>query len=98
MRFEYRGVICDTFTYVRTIDKPWLLFNNTDDPFQMDNLINKATHADTQKRMEELLSNHLKKINDDFLPRENYYDRFQFKLDNRGKVLNLVENMYDRNG
>jgi len=98
MRFEYRGVISNTFTYVRTIDQPWLLFNNIDDPFQMNNLINKSIYTDTQKRMEKLLSYHLTKIGDEFLPREKYYERFQIKLDNRGKVLNLVENMYDRNG
>ena len=38
-RFEYRGVITDRYTYVRTIDQPFALFDNREDPYQMTNLI-----------------------------------------------------------
>ncbi|MEK9671863.1 MAG: sulfatase [Rhodospirillaceae bacterium] len=98
MRFEYRGVITARYTYVRTIDRPFLLFDNLDDPYQMNNLVDDGKMAATRDHLESLMQGHLKKIGDAFLPRDDYYARFGIKLDHRGKVVNLVENMYDRSG
>lgn len=98
MRFEYRGVITDRYTYVRTIDKPWLLYDNKSDPYQMANLIDLPEHAETQRHLNELMRGHMAAIGDEFLTREEYYARYGIELDHRGKVAALVENMYDRAG
>lgn len=98
MRLEYRGVITDQYTYVRTIDQPWLLYDNRIDPYQMTNLIESPDHAGTREHLEGLMQAHMAKIGDGFLPREEYYARFGIELDQRGKVAALVENMYDRAG
>jgi arylsulfatase A-like enzyme len=98
MRFEYRGVITDRYTYVRTIDGPWMLYDNQEDPYQLVNLIDDAEHADTRDRLDGLMRAHMASIDDEFLTREEYYERLGIEFDDRGKVVDLVENMYDRNG
>ncbi len=98
MRFEYRGVITDRYTYVRTIDGPWMLYDNREDPYQLTNLIDDAAHAETRDRLDGLMRAHMASINDEFLTREEYYERLGIEFDNRGKVVDLVENMYDRSG
>ena len=98
MRLEYRGIITTRYTYVHTIDQPWLLFDNIDDPYQINNLIDDPTQAETRARLDGLMREHMAAINDEMLPRHHYYERFGIDLDNRGKIVNLVENMYDRVG
>ena len=41
---------------------------------------------------------HMARIGDELMPREFYYERFGITFDHRGKVVDLVENMYDRAG
>jgi len=98
MRFEYRGVITDRYTYVRTIDGPWMLYDNREDPYQLANLIDDADHAGTREHLDGLMRAHMASINDEFLTREEYYERLGIEFDNRGKVVDLIENMYDRSG
>lgn len=98
MRLEYRGVVTDRFTYVRAIDRPWLLYDNWNDPYQMTNLVEDTGCAATRDDLEILMQKHMDRIGDEFRPREYYYDRFGIEFDNRGKVVDLVENMYDRAG
>ena len=38
------------------------------------------------------------RIGDEFHPRHVYYKRFGIKFDHPGKVVDLVENIYDRSG
>lgn len=97
-RLEYRGVITDRYSYVRTIDNPWLLYDNDQDPYQMSNLIDSPKHAVTRAHLDALMTGHMERIADKFLPRESYYEEFDIEFDHRGKVVGLVENMYDRAG
>jgi arylsulfatase A-like enzyme len=97
-RLEYRGVITDRYTYVRTIDEPWLLYDNDQDPYQLSNLIGQPEYAELQARLDAQMLAHMQQIGDEFLPREAYYEKFDIEFDHRGKVIGLVENMYDRAG
>ena len=97
-RMEYRGVISDRYTYVRTIDGPWLLYDNLIDPYQINNLIDNNEYETLRVRLDGMMREHMAKINDEILPKEEYYKRFNLKLDHRGKLANLVENMYNRAG
>ena len=65
---EYRGVRTTRYTYCRDLNGPWLLYDNETDPFQLDNLVNKAAHADLQKQLDKRLHALLKKTGDEFLP------------------------------
>ena len=53
MRLEYRGVITENYTYVHTIDKPWLLFDNNNDPYQMRNLIEDSAYSELRNNLYE---------------------------------------------
>ena len=97
-RMEYRGVISDRYTYVHTIDGPWLLYDNLVDPYQINNLIDNNECETLRVRLDGMMREHMAKINDEILPKEEYYKKFNLKLDQRGKLANLVENMYDRAG
>ncbi len=98
MRLEYRGVVSDRYTYVRTIDMPWLLYDNKADPYQMKNLIDDPNLDDVRKDLEAQMQAHMDRIGDRFLDREAYYKEYDIVHDHRGKVAALVENMYDRSG
>ena len=97
-RLEYRGVITDRYTYVRTIDEPWLLYDNVEDPYQLQNLIYDETHKTTREHLEALMQAHMQSTGDEMMPREYYYERFNITFDHRGKVIDLVENIYARRG
>lgn len=98
MRMEYRGVRTARYTYVRTIDRPWLLYDNQDDPYQLANRIDDEAMKGVRDELEAMMRAHMTRIGDEFLPKEAYYERFKFDLDHRGKLRALVENPYDRSG
>ena len=41
---------------------------------------------------------HMTTIGDELLPRDFYYESFGITFDHRGKVTDLVENIYNRDG
>lgn len=98
MRMEYRGVRTSRYTYVRTIDKPWLLYDNRNDPYQMANLIDDPGYRGLARELEEDMSAHMARIDDRFLSKEEYYRIYGLDVDHRGKVQGIVENQYDRLG
>jgi arylsulfatase A-like enzyme len=98
MRMEYRGVRTSRYTYVRTIDTPWLLYDNHNDPYQMTNLIDDPGYSGVARELEEEMSAHMARIDDRFLPKEEYYRIYGLEVDHRGKVQGIVENLYDRLG
>lgn len=98
MRMEYRGVRTSRYTYARTIDRPWLLYDNAEDPYQLRNLVDEPSHKALAREMESEMQALMSRIGDEFLPKEAYYERFGVELDHRGKVKGIVENPYDRLG
>ena len=97
-RMEYRGVRTARHTYVRTIDGPWLLYDNEADPYQRDNLIDDPAHAATRVELEATMRALMARTGDEFLPKETYYERFGLKVDERGKLQGIIDNPYDRGG
>jgi arylsulfatase A-like enzyme len=83
---EYRGVRTRQYTYVRDLNGPWLLYDNQNDPHQLDNLCNKPEHAALQTQMETLLSDQLKRRKDQFLPGGNYIRQWAYEVDDSGTV------------
>lgn len=78
--FEFRGVRTKNFTYIKDLKGPLYLFDNVNDPYQMNNLVNKASFDSIQHEMEKRLSNALRVANDDFLPEYRYLDKFGIYL------------------
>jgi arylsulfatase A-like enzyme len=83
---EYRGVRTRRYTYVRDLDGPWLLYDNHRDPYQLNNLCNKAQYSELQKKLEGLLSQKLKQTNDEFLPGSAYIKKWNYIVDSSGTV------------
>jgi len=98
MQLQYRGVRTDRYTYVRTMEGPWLLYDNLVDPYQMNNLINKPDMKGIREELEAMLVAHMSKTGDEILPNEAYYEKFNLNIDGRGKIAEIVENPYDRQG
>ena len=83
---EYRGIRTRRYTYVRDLKGPWLLYDNKQDPYQLNNLCNKSEHSELQKKMESILSQKLKQTNDDFLPGAEYIKKWGYVVDSSGTV------------
>lgn len=83
---EYRGVRTRRYTYVRTLDGPWLLYDNETDPYQMNNLAGKPEHAALQAELEAKLAARLRETNDQFLPGGQYIAKWGYKTGANGTV------------
>ena len=76
----HRSLRTERYTYVRNLEGPWLLFDDLQDPWQMNNLIGKATHATLQRELDAELQDHLRKIGDDFRPPQSYIEEWGYDL------------------
>ena len=83
---EYRGIRTARYTYCRTLDGPWLLFDNDVDPFQQNNLVDKAEMVELQAALDALLQRELDAIGDEFLDGMTYIKKWGYPLDNSGTV------------
>ena len=61
----WRGVRTKRYTYARMNGKPWVLFDVQEDPYELNNLVDKREHAALQARMETLLAAEMKAADDD---------------------------------
>jgi len=83
---EYRGLRTKRYTYVRDLKGPWLLYDNQQDPYQLNNLCNKSEFSELQKRLEGILSEKLKETNDEFLSGAEYIKKWGYVVDESGTV------------
>lgn len=65
---EYRGVRTTRYTYCRDLNGPWLLYDNDNDPFQLENLVDQSEYSTVQKNLDDRLNALLEKTRDEFLP------------------------------
>jgi len=73
---EYRGVRTPRYTYARDLQGPWLLYDNYQDRFQLNNLINEPDYAPIQSVLDNELEKKLAATNDEFLPGDVYMERW----------------------
>jgi arylsulfatase A-like enzyme len=83
---EYRGIYTDRYAYVKKLDGPWLLFDHDKDPLQMNNLVNKPEYEELQQQMEARLQQELKRIGDEFKPRDYYIEKWGYELTQGGYI------------
>lgn len=83
---EYRGVRTRTHTYARTLDGPWLLYDNVADPYQLQNLVNQPAVASLQAELDQELNDKLAEIGDEFLHGNEYLARWRYAVDEHGTV------------
>ena len=83
---EYRGIRTERYTYVRSLQGPWLMYDNNVDPCQMNNLIGKPEHAELQKTLDVRLMKMLKNRNDSFERGEVYIGQHGYEVTACGTV------------
>ena len=83
---EYRGVRTTRYTYVRSLDGPWLLYDNKEDPYQQKNLMGHAAYAVIQADLESRLNLELKRHHDAFRPGKDYLSKWGYQTDATGTV------------
>jgi arylsulfatase A-like enzyme len=83
---EYRAIRTERYTYVRKLTGPWLLYDNQQDPYQQNNLVNKPEHKALQARLEKMLSQKLKETKDTFLPADDYMKIYNYTYDNQDSL------------
>ena len=83
---EYRGIRTRNHTYARDLNGPWLLYDNEADPYQLENLVNRASVSSIQAALEAQLQRKLSDRGDEFLPGQTYIERWNYRLDRTGTV------------
>ncbi|MDA0708849.1 MAG: sulfatase [bacterium] len=83
---EYRGLRTDRYTYVRSLDGPWLLYDNETDPYQLHNLIDDPAHAGLRHDMDAWLQHRLDAMGDEFRHGLDYIAQWGYTVNERGTV------------
>jgi arylsulfatase A-like enzyme len=83
---EYRGIRTEKYTYVRDLKSPWLLYDNQEDPYQMNNLCNNKEYRTLQFELENILQKMLIQRGDTFEKGEAYIKKWGYLTDETGTV------------
>lgn len=83
---EYRGLRTERYTYVRTLEGPWLLYDNKTDPYQLENLCGQDSHAKLQSALDRELTCKLNELGDEFLPGDALIRKWGYTVDKTGTV------------
>lgn len=83
---EYRGVRTKQYTYACDLEGPWVLFDNSNDPYQLNNLISCEDHESVRKDLHATMENLLDKTGDSFEPGMNYINRWNYVVDDRETI------------
>lgn len=78
---EFRGVRTPRYTYIRSLDGPWLLYDNETDPYQLANLCNVPGHEKVQRRLDALLVRKVDESGDSLMPSRHYIDKWGYTVD-----------------
>jgi arylsulfatase A-like enzyme len=79
---EYRGIRTARYTYAVSPEGPIMFFDDLEDPFQLNNLVNQPDYEDLRQDLDLQLRKELSEIGDeDFKPRIFYIDRWGFELE-----------------
>jgi len=83
---EYRAIRTSRYTYVRRLDGPWLLFDDQNDPNQMDNLVARPDCEQLCNELDQRLQSRLKAIGDDFCEGAWYIAQWGYEIGPHGSV------------
>ena len=83
---EFRGIRTKRYTYVRDLNGPWLLYDNQNDPYQQNNLVNSPQTESLQKNLDNKLTEKLKEHGDQFKHGTEYIKKWGYKVNDRGTM------------
>ncbi|MGI8424467.1 MAG: hypothetical protein ACR2NO_10220, partial [Chloroflexota bacterium] len=71
----WRGVRTPRYTYARSVDGPWVLYDNQNDPYQLHNLVDAADSRPLMAELEAALQVWLRRLDDDVVPAADLFAR-----------------------
>jgi len=77
---EYRGLRSDRYTYVRSLDGPWMFYDNATDPYQLNNLVGLPDVAALQADLDTRLAAQLAAIGDPFREGDWYINQWGYTV------------------
>lgn len=80
---EWRGVVTRTHTYARFRERPWLLYDDSTDPYQFHNLIGDPASARVRTNLEAELGRWIERMNDGFESTPDLAARLGIETDER---------------
>ena len=83
---EFRGLRTPRYTYCEDLHGPWLLFDNQEDPCQLNNLINQPGHRVLQAELSENLRQCLRHYGDEFKPGMDYVRDWGYQVNESGTI------------
>lgn len=83
---EFRGIRTANYTYVRSLDGPWLLYDNRADPYQLNNLTGNPDYTALQRKLDNQLQMQLKNIGDEFMTTEAYLQKWDYHVKTTGEI------------
>lgn len=83
---EYRGLRTKRYTYVKSLEGPWLLYDNINDPYQLNNIVNDSRYSQLQNELDTWLTQKLRSMSDEFLTGIAYVQKWGYELDETGTV------------
>lgn len=83
---EYRGLHDRRYTYVRTLEGPWLLYDNRADPWQQHNRAADPAFAPIVAQLDARLPERLRAVGDDFAPGPEIVRRQRYVLAANGDI------------
>lgn len=82
----YRAVRTSRYTYTRKYNGERLLFDNVNDPLELNNLIDDADYTSVVDELEVKLQGHLNEIGDDFRAPESYIEEYGYELGAKNEI------------
>ncbi len=79
-----RGIRDERYLYVEDHNGPWLLYDNQEDPYQLNNLI--ASNHPEEERLAAVLKTELTRLGDGFKPGMEYVNEWAYEVDERGTI------------
>lgn len=83
---EFRGIITKRYTYAKDLSGDWLLFDDLEDPYQLNNLVENPKFDSVKKELDVLLADELNRVDDEFLTGPAYVEKWGHKVDETGTV------------
>lgn len=81
---EWRGVITQRHTYARFRDRAWLLYDDIEDLYQLNNLVDNCENQHLQTEMDHELNRWLEKLGDPFESSEDVIRQYRMQVDRSG--------------
>jgi arylsulfatase A-like enzyme/creatinine amidohydrolase/Fe(II)-dependent formamide hydrolase-like protein len=75
---EYRGIRTERYTYAKTLVGPWMLYDNIQDPYQMNNLVSDSQYESLIDRLEATLAGMLSECKDDFVCTQQIREQYGY--------------------